>query len=425
MRNRTRALESRTRVITGESVDQTYYTSDPTNITVTETPLEFSETVFSGDETTNDVVTPNFKELRAKGFIINNPYDNTVSSEEMGVLVYDQNYSWRNINSTWFGSRFITNSALDISTISGIPGHLSLDDSIDVEDLIDQAVAKAWAKTVEAPMQLGVTAAEAKKTYDMIRGLVLLSIGILQRYRNKQRLLRRGALQATKLASAWLEVRYGLRPLMYDIKSAIEAYNAIGNRRRSRYTATVVDSADSTDSTSWNAGNATYPSNYTCDRESSREYVVRAGVLTHEHSDKIDVSKAFGLGMDQLYTTAWELVPFSFVVDWFINIADLLAAWSPQVHADVLTSWVTVVRNDNQSRVITGYSRGKVPFSNPTWVWITPTTTTIRQSIPNTIITSYKERIPQPDRPAIPSLNIRLSVAKMVDILALVRGLLR
>jgi hypothetical protein len=132
------------------------------------------------------------------------------------------------------------------------------------------------------------------------------------------------------------------------------------------------------------------------------------------------------MGADQLLSTAWELVPYSFVVDWFLNTADFLAAWNPSVDVVPLTSWVTIMSEIEQTREITGYERGKVYFSNPTWVWDSSygTHTYRVDSTPEIVKTTSKERIPRPERPLIPSLNIRLNVSKVLDLLALLRQLL-
>jgi hypothetical protein len=420
MRTRTRDLESVTRAISGDWETQSWTTADPTNVTVNSTPIEFDETVLTGEETTNDVVTPRYLQLRSRGYIINNPYTNSKAVTETGVLVYDQDWRYRNYYSTAFTHTYGHNVPLKLTSISYIPGYLSVPEVLR-DNLVSQAISAAWAKVVEAPFQSFVTAAEARKTWDMIYLSCFRLAELINRYRTRQRLLRRGFASAAKLTSLWLEMRYGVRPLVYEIQGAIEAYNTLKLPPRTRYTAMVSDVSTSSGTISWNAGNATYPSTFTMDRESSQEMVVRAGVLTREFSDKISYDRAFGMGIDQLLSGIWEVIPWSFVVDWIFNVANLLASWSPKVHQEVLTSWVVVKTENYQSRKVTNWVRGKINCGTGKY-WVSPTTTTLCNSAPDVIRTSVTERIPEPDRPVIPSLNINLSVTKLIDLLALVKS---
>jgi hypothetical protein len=424
MRTRTRDLGLQTQDVTGVQLDQRWDNADPPNVTEVETPLEFSETVFTGEETTNDVVTPNYLKLRAMGYIINNPYDHTVESVKHGVLVYSQDYGWRNINSTLFGHFYNSNTALLVSDINNIPGYLACPDDVDVDSLSNQAITAAWAKVIEAPFQSFVTAAEMYKTVRTLTGLFQSLFKVIRATRAARKRIPLHVFNSTaKVASIWLEARYGIRPLVYEIRGAIDAYNAIGDKRRTRYTAAVQGSSEYHDTQSWNAGNAEFESNFTIDRVSTRDVVCRAGVLTHEFGDKIGMSQSFGMGVDQILSGVWEVIPYSFVWDWFFNTAKFVAAWSPKIHQEVLTSWLVVDCNDIQTRKVTNWERGKISFSNPTWVWLDPTATTIGHSSPDVMTTSTRERIPKPERPTIPSLNVRLNVAKLLDILALSVGL--
>jgi hypothetical protein len=38
----------------------------------------------------------------------------------------------------------------------------------------------------------------------------------------------------------------------------------------------------------------------------------------------------------------WELTPFSFIIDWFLNVGTTIAAWTPNAGVTQLASWVTV-----------------------------------------------------------------------------------
>jgi hypothetical protein len=57
--------------------------------------------------------------------------------------------------------------------------------------------------------------------------------------------------------------------------------------------------------------------------------------------DKFDVLQDFGMSVHDLPLSFWEIVPFSFLYDYFVNIGDLLAAQRAIETQDVLCASVT------------------------------------------------------------------------------------
>jgi hypothetical protein len=68
---------------------------------------------------------------------------------------------------------------------------------------------------------------------------------------------------------------------------------------------------------------------------------VRAGSL-----DEMDVSMLFNIGFSpkSLITLPWELIPYSFVIDWFANVGDFIGSLVPDFGIKQLGTYTTVQR---------------------------------------------------------------------------------
>lgn len=117
--------------------------------------------------------------------------------------------------------------------------------------------------------------------------------------------------QAQKaIASRWLELQYGWLPLLEDTKQAAEMVAQICN----------YPFVKSYKARHKREKKMTPPSSYTqaiiCDG------LVRSQIIAR--MEEVSVAKLSGL--TDPATVMWELVPYSFVVDWFIPIGNYLAA---------------------------------------------------------------------------------------------------
>lgn len=121
----------------------------------------------------------------------------------------------------------------------------------------------------------------------------------------------------------WLEYQYGWTPLLLDIQAAIEAYTDPLAYRPLVFTVNSGGNSSSDDA-DWStydprlkgSNGRHFRGNYTSAVKTSCRYVV---------SDReAMVNQAYGLFTNPLLT-AWEVVPYSFVLDWFLPIGDFLA----------------------------------------------------------------------------------------------------
>lgn len=120
-----------------------------------------------------------------------------------------------------------------------------------------------------------------------------------------------------QFSRTWLEGRYGWRTLVFDLIELEKAYMSLNEKARTRVSERVGNSenwtsSDDRGSTSASASIAFFVND---------EYELsRRGSLTADFS-----KTAFHANP---VLTAWELVPWSFVIDWVVNIGQALASIS-------------------------------------------------------------------------------------------------
>lgn len=122
-------------------------------------------------------------------------------------------------------------------------------------------------------------------------------------------------LQHKDVSAMWLEIQYGWAPLLQDVHASATAYEVIANKPRMT-TFTVRKTGKQS---SFNRAPTGDPAVY---MELTRERVSKQIIV--ELRETLSVSRS--LGLQDPASIVWELVPFSFVADWFIPIGSYLEA---------------------------------------------------------------------------------------------------
>lgn len=115
-------------------------------------------------------------------------------------------------------------------------------------------------------------------------------------------------LKTTDISGRWLELQYGWLPLLSDTYEAGKALEAATSRPR---TATFYQSARKTTTAT-----------YSTDQGLLQRLHVRKIGYSFEMSE--DLSQARQLGLTNPASVVWEVIPYSFVVDWFVPIGTYL-----------------------------------------------------------------------------------------------------
>jgi hypothetical protein len=205
-----------------------------------------------------------------------------------------------------------------------------------------QALGRFATKIVNAhsAVQGGVIVGELRETLSMIRNparglrrLVTDWHDIARSIRATRRIgsLARHISQVTEhLADAWLETVFGWKPLLADIDSSCKAlaeYTVGSTLDTRRITAKAETRVSGSDTSSIQlSGNAIWQETF---RTIGTVQVVYRGAVRLEVRDPKTMDPAlFGFSPEQFLPTAWELIPYSFLIDYFVNINDIINGWS-------------------------------------------------------------------------------------------------
>jgi len=284
-----------------------------------------------------DNVIPGFHRRRANGEIFVNPMSRTevtrICSDDQSVIRAPKNW--------------VTGQAYTIITHSNgpwtYPALFSTQQTLTRRtNLEDIAITQAFGNVAKPDAMSLVSLAELGKTRELIthslnslyNGAIAIASGksrqvIEKAFRGNSRNLVSNENLSGKvlntLSQKWLEYRYGWMPLYFDIRDHVIALSKTRPKRRTArgYANHSEDVAVNTDHFALGLFDVTLR------RQRSLEWKVRASILYEESDDIRQTINKYGLLAAP--SVIWELVPFSFVADWFVNLSDCMKALSPSL----------------------------------------------------------------------------------------------
>jgi hypothetical protein len=187
-----------------------------------------------------------------------------------------------------------------------------------------------------------VSAAEAKKTYSMLRTIFVdLYNFIFKLYKSVKKLNLKDAYQI--LSDAWLSYRYGFKPLYLELTALYGLLVDTGLFRvRSSYGTSKDDINFSYEAKDVNLSSPDYDIvfdmllNFT-----SVTHKAGFNYFNSKESRNVDKFAVLGLDIQSILSTAYELIPFSFVLDMFVNIGDLLQGFDVQNQVNPINGYIT------------------------------------------------------------------------------------
>jgi hypothetical protein len=392
---------------------------------VTDSGVLAGRTEYNALEGFSDFLIPGYKARSSKGEIFNQP----MSKDYVKSVTPKGQWQFNYVDGPGLGTNKYTGSDLWFFSFpySGNPnwafsalprffeGEVTGIDSD--QKLIDLAAIQAKTNVVKADAQALVMLAELNKVVDMLtqsstraaNGLRLLLQG-----RPKQAVLKAlgytkktgssSFKAASKTASArWLEVRYGWLPLIYDVQGALKALGAV---RKPRFTARgFANSSKSliTNGTAYYFGISGLGINWALTQNLEKR--VRAFIL-YEVDARSFISQK--LGLLQLPSSAWELVPWSFVIDWFVDIGSWLDSLTPRVGINILAEGYTLATQHDRVRSVTSTSF-VAPYSNESGLTGTSDQWSGRSKV---------RKVGLPPFP-LPRVNVKFNPKRAIDSLAL------
>lgn len=400
--------------------------------------------------TTEDRVTPNFASRRSAGEIIMNPFNGCRAELQSSTagLNYQTNYYTRSDSSApwvqhpssvtvradnWTARHrlpWTLMSALDNSNRSVRVGASGGVNDAAFESIV---LAEALDRASQPDTLAGVTIAEMNKTIalfeqggrvavrmaELLESLPSSSLKLfnatLKRYgslvrtagasRARRQLKRDVGGALLGLCNQWLGYRYGIMATYYDVESWTRAFGPSSKRK--------VVGASRADSSNYDSGwsftDEGVHSNYEERTVINRRSTYRAGVVI----DPAAVSSADRFGANRPLTTAWELVPYSFVLDWFVDFGTRLSAWEGELSVRPLGSWVTTVHQLSITKSYRRTFKGELVVGNQRW------DSSGIDSGSLTEISRWTVRKANPSLSIVPRVNVKLNFKRLADGVAL------
>lgn len=205
----------------------------------------------------------------------------------------------------------------------------------------------------------------------------------------------------------WLEYRYAWTPLILSLDDGIKAFKEGGKKGlvRGRGSQTFSDTLSTSTSSSIDGGRATL----TVTESLDYLHIVR-GCAYADFSQSTQST----VGLDPI-VTAYELMKFSFVLDWFIQIGTWITATSPFQPGKIVTSGYSIKsvikRTQSTSILYSGVDTGGTIVSGGgTSGDIVETTTSYTRDAKG---------------PSFPGWNPKINIKRSIDAWALINGLIR
>jgi hypothetical protein len=241
-------------------------------------------------------------------------------------------------------------------------------------NLAAESLAKAKAKVQSAELDLAVMLGELGETLLMLKSpfselakVLASNWKLVSKTRNSKIFAPSGNQfgrrpsqnhwahdTANLIAGNWLLYRYGIIPLISDIDSIMQAFedkakHVFSVLQRKRGTVTSVDTVSSTIYNQY-LGNM----NGQWDVLSKTTYTTKATSVVYFQRllelQTLGRLRFAGLHPCQIPGAMWELVPFSFVVDWFVGVGNWLKAITPDASLTMLGYCTSVYAKCEYSR---------------------------------------------------------------------------
>jgi len=360
--------------------------------------------VFFANDTIDGITNPDYKVLISKKIDASTPYHRVVNTVELQPL--------RGL-STSFGnvySNFVGTFPANLSPITIVPVDVQAD---------NKAISILRNKLNEdaAEFKTLIPLGEIRETRHLISSVAHSTANVL---RSLIDIKRRPRDAVRRASDAWLTFAFGVRPTIIDANALINTIGRIMNANASspkRYTGTA-------ETISWTYANDvpqfTGGSGFDflpLPSRSEQVYKVQyvAGVLLKlQSANSYDVNQQFGLNFGDIVGAAWELVPYSWVVDYFTTAGQYFEDTfsSPAGNTVYCTKSVKVTKKQTQDfRVVPIPSTYSLVYSS------TPQSKCYSMDFRRTVLTALPHRsfaFKSVDRIGLNSVNKLLNLASVL-----------
>lgn len=310
-----------------------------------------------------DFVTPGFHKRRAQGEVFFNPMHSTVITFEAATGTSGHNrantqscvgYPYPHYSEWYFTnahqvlfSNYYNSSSLFIS------GPLTGSERQNVED---EARTSCLANRGRGDSNLYESIAEAHR---ILGAFTTVFESMAQWLRSNRSIVTR----AQDSANGYLAFRYGIQPFISDLESILHGAQQIRGLKRKTYRGSASLTGSSVNTSDYVSIASMQYVKHTITM--TEIYTVRAMSLDEFYATLFD---NLNLQIKGLIGLPWELMSYSFVIDWFTNVGDFIYSVIPSVGATQLGSCfvsesnLTLIDTAHSAIPVTGQSI-VVPFS--------------------------------------------------------------
>jgi hypothetical protein len=314
---------------------------------------------------------PSYNQAKKSGRIVMNPYTmvKTKRKRTWGKLSIEtgkgvcQSYSrcygslkWRSHTNGWYSAQveqvwlhegaYVTGTEIVLPKIAPKD---ELDPSLYNTDLFTKVSVEILAKASSADFDAATNIAEGKETVEMLRTVIPELFKYYRKLRKVWVQIPAELLNPNRARRRWLRARNRAKKLIYENGSAASNYHLLYRYGFLPLAMSVEDAIKALKRT-----NASYITERTGDSAKLNQLYPPHETALPVYYDVSYSNKTTGVwkgkGVDMqtkqvslfLPVTAYELVPFSFVAEWFLNVGDFLQSLRP-VPAQEQNSCVSVL----------------------------------------------------------------------------------
>lgn len=294
------------------------------------------------------------------GYLPVNNYDRTYVTREkkLGKVIYQApRWMW---NGQWVRDVFTQDNDHFVAAFDNDAPRTSIEDARFLS-LESSAIARMNSEVRSQSMSVFETVFEGRKTVELI-------LATLARMVSSARAARRGDMggaarhlgvswtkrkPAGGLSDRWLALRYGWQPLCYEVYGALEGtYNAMklypglvqhakGQAKISIVKGYPVHQEYGNGTSYPHSGSVSYPSLVRLAVDSSEDDILQAQAFCVYRITNPTLAASTMFGLSNPLLVGWELLPLSFVADWFVNVSDVLGQLDAWTGKQYLTGGVT------------------------------------------------------------------------------------
>lgn len=296
---------------------------------------------------TVDVVTPQYHKRRRQGEIIINPFstfERTVSTSVTGIVLSST------CKSPTPPYVLTLNGPILMHWLGDYPRTRDLFSGAEVDKAVEIASTRCWADVNQAEAQLLVSLLEVKRTLSMLMRPLGNTLSFLAKVKKAKDAAGFSSLTlAQYIAREWLTYRYGWSQLYRDVTSVLKA---VGRKEKKGLTVArgtyTLERNQIVNSQAMPAGPGTEI--YHLETTYTHKVFVKCGLF---YDSELDVERYLGLSRYNVLETAWEVIPFSFVVDWVVNVQSYVNALLPAAGVPVKGSYTTITHIKSAQRSCT------------------------------------------------------------------------